>query len=300
MPEQASSAERTRLAYEQLERRFIQWAEAQPGIRAAIVVGSRARSDHPADEWADLDIMVYVTNPQEYLERSDWLSNIGPVLVSFVARTAGGEPELLVLFDGGLNSDFVIAGIDTLRRAAEAGRVPEGFRRGARVTVDKDGVAARTLPPAFHAPTPAGPSPEEAIAGITRFWYGAYYIAKQLRRGELWVALSRHREMIDGMLGLLEMHAHATRGWDLDTWHSGRFIDEWVDRGALADLPGIFPGYSESEAWRALLATIDLFRRLATQLAEGLGVPYPQAVDDSVSGWITRLYEETLPETDPC
>jgi len=242
--------------------------------------------------------MVYVTDPAVYLESSDWLSEIGPVLVSFVVSTAGGEPEQLVLFDGGLNVDFVIVGIDGLRRAAEAGRVPPGFLRGARVIVDKDGVAVRTVPSEFRAPTPARPSPEEAVAGLTRFWYGAYYIAKQLRRGDLWVALSRQREMTDGMLGLLETHAHATRGWDLDTWHRGRFIDRWADPTALADLPGIFPGYSEGEAWRALVATVDLFRRLAAELAAGLGVPYPQAVDDSVSNLIMRLYRETLPGTD--
>ena len=298
MPEQASRAEGTRLAYEQLERRFVDWAETQPDIRAAVVVGSRARSAHPADEWADLDIVLYVTNPQEYLDGSDWLSEIGPVLVSFVAMTAGAEPEQLVLFDGGLNADFVIVSIDTLRRAAEAGRVPAGFYRGVRVLVDKDGVAARTLPPAFRPPTPARSSPEEAVAGITRFWYGAYYIAKQLRRGELWVALSRHREMIDGMLSILEMHAHATKGWDLDTWHSGRFIDKWADRSALAELPNIFPQYNGPDAWRALLAVLDLFRRLATEIAQSLGVPYPQAVDDSVSNLIMRLYQETLPGTD--
>ena len=35
---------------EQIEQRFAAWAQTQPDIRAAMVVGSRARTDHPADE----------------------------------------------------------------------------------------------------------------------------------------------------------------------------------------------------------------------------------------------------------
>ena len=43
-------------AYEWLIARFSEWAQTQPDIRLAFVIGSRARvEDHPADEWADLD-----------------------------------------------------------------------------------------------------------------------------------------------------------------------------------------------------------------------------------------------------
>jgi predicted nucleotidyltransferase len=28
-------------------------------IRAAVVIGSRARVDHPADEWSDLDVLIF-------------------------------------------------------------------------------------------------------------------------------------------------------------------------------------------------------------------------------------------------
>ncbi len=34
----------------QLEERFVAWANTRPDIRAAIVIGSRARVERPADE----------------------------------------------------------------------------------------------------------------------------------------------------------------------------------------------------------------------------------------------------------
>lgn len=39
--------------YKNFERDFTSWAKSTDDIRAAFIVGSRARVDHPADEWAD-------------------------------------------------------------------------------------------------------------------------------------------------------------------------------------------------------------------------------------------------------
>lgn len=40
-----------------MERKFISWAQTVEDIKAAFIVGSRARKDHPADEWSDMDIL---------------------------------------------------------------------------------------------------------------------------------------------------------------------------------------------------------------------------------------------------
>ncbi len=42
--------DQTAVAYEQLIERFVKWAQTQPDIRAALVIGSRAWADRPADE----------------------------------------------------------------------------------------------------------------------------------------------------------------------------------------------------------------------------------------------------------
>lgn len=46
--------------YNRLIENLVSWAQAQDDIRAAILIGSRARSDHPADEWSDLDVLLGV------------------------------------------------------------------------------------------------------------------------------------------------------------------------------------------------------------------------------------------------
>jgi len=51
-------------AYERLMREFVQWAQDEDNIRVAVIMGSRARTDHPADEWSGLDVLVFARDPE--------------------------------------------------------------------------------------------------------------------------------------------------------------------------------------------------------------------------------------------
>jgi len=64
-------------SYEQLIERFTAWAGQEENVRAAIIIGSRARTDHPADEWSDLDIIVLARAPAVYWQTSAWLTAVG-------------------------------------------------------------------------------------------------------------------------------------------------------------------------------------------------------------------------------
>jgi aminoglycoside 6-adenylyltransferase len=53
--------------YEQLTQRIIDWVGQEDNVRAAMVIGSRARTDHPADAWSDLDVLLFVRDPEPYV-----------------------------------------------------------------------------------------------------------------------------------------------------------------------------------------------------------------------------------------
>ena len=52
--------------YQKIEERFIQWGQVQDDVHVAYVAGSRARKDHGADEYSDLDIQMYVDDPTQF------------------------------------------------------------------------------------------------------------------------------------------------------------------------------------------------------------------------------------------
>jgi aminoglycoside 6-adenylyltransferase len=104
------------MAYETLIERFTQWAETEANIRGAYIIGSRARTDHPADEWSDLDMILLANDPQPYSLTTAWLSNLGVAWVTFTEPLPNGAGfERRVLFEGGLDVDFVPLPVEGFR-----------------------------------------------------------------------------------------------------------------------------------------------------------------------------------------
>ena len=278
--------------YDQLIDGFIEWASDCEETRAAIQVGSRVRRGHEADEWADVDIMVFSTHPGRYVTDVSWLDQIGTVWISLSAVTAGGDPERLVLFEGGYNVDFVLMHVDDLRACAEAGVTPEIYQRGMRILVDKDGLASKLAPPSVFTPTYHRPSEEEFLSAVRRFWFGAVYNAKQLRRGNLWRVRLNESGFLDVLTKMTELHTHATRGWHVDTHYMGRFMEDWADPRILAGLKDIFPGHGVTENWKALFARMDLVRWMNQQTADRSGYAYPRLEDERATELVRRYYSQ--------
>jgi len=284
--------------FEQLIERFVKWAEACSDIRAAIIVGSRARVDRPTDEWADLDVVVITTDPDRYLSTTDWLQNIGHPLLTFLEPTATGDGmERRVLFEDMLDVDFSIIPKRRAEQSLEseissqvAVEIANTFGRGMRVLLDKDEMLAqlRAFINSIETPTPQPPTQHEFLEVTNDFLYHAIWTAKKLRRGELWTA----KFCLDSymkwrcMLRMIEWHARTTRGWNYDTWFRGRFLEEWAGPQVLKELRGAFADYDEKDIKRGLLESMNLFRWTAIETAEKLSYSYPTEADRRVTEWV--------------
>ncbi len=285
-------------AYARLEARFVAWAATVPNIRAAVVIGSRARTVNPADEWADLDILFITSEPGRYIAAADWLANMGDYWLTFVETTPDGEQERRVLFEGGLDVDFVPLPVERMAQLEEsirAGEVPDPIRRGARVLLDKDGAVTAALARLSSLARPARqepPAEERFLNVVNDFWYHTVWAAKKLRRGELWTA----KGCVDSylkwgcLLPMIEWHARAAHGWDYETWLRGRFLERWADPRAIDGLRGAFGRYEADDLWRALFATMDLFRWLATETATRLGYSCPDEAETKTVALVRELF----------
>jgi hypothetical protein len=73
------------------------------------------------------------------------------------------------------------------------------------------------------------------------------------------------------------------------TWHGGKFIAEWASADIYADLRRVFARLDADDGWWAMQARLDLFHRLAREVATRLGFDYPEALASSIAGYITDL-----------
>lgn len=282
-------------AYEQLIRRFIGWASLEENIRGAVVIGSRARLDHPGDEWSDLDLLFFARDPSRYLDDTDWLENMGSVWISFVEPTADGSGfERRVLYEGGRDVDFVPSPVGTLE-ALLTHEIPADIAdlvlRGMRIILDKDGTLEALAQVELSVPAYMPPAESEYLNLVNDFWYHSVWTAKHLRRGELWWAKSGCDNYLKNLLRqMLDWHAHALKGDGVDTWMRGRFLEEWADPRAVLTLPQIFAHYDQGDVWRALLVTMDLFGWLAKETGDHIGHPYPQNSETHARELVADMY----------
>lgn len=283
-------------AYETLIRRFTDWAEAEDNVRAAFIFGSRARSDHPADAWSDLDLLLLCRDAEPIWASTDWLDEIGNAWITFLEPTPDHQGfERRVLFEGGVDVDFVPTHAAGFVQMAKSGFPPDladMIHRGIRILVDKDGIAELVDPERVTAPPYTPPTESEFLNLVNDFWYHTVWTAKHLRRGELWWAKSCcDCYLKDRLRQLLAWHARATQGHTTETWLRGRFLEEWADPRATLALTQAFAHYNEDDVWRALRATMMLFSWLARETAEHSGYRYPSRGEAHARDLVETLEE---------
>jgi len=248
------------------------WARSQDDVRAAVVVGSQARSHAPADRWSDLDVLLFLDDPGRLARDAGWIEAFGTPVLTFLESTAvGSRVERRVLYDDGQDVDFVLLEASAWRELAEAPEALEVLARGHRVLHDELDLAR----PLADLALPVGEASPDAVAftDLARdFWYHALWTAKKLRRGEVFTAI----QCLDGYLKarlatLLGWHARALDP-TADTWHGGRFLERWADPGALAALERAYAHYDLRDVARALWETIDLWQGVEEETARRLGL----------------------------
>jgi hypothetical protein len=151
------------------------WAAERPDVRAAILLGSQARVDAPADPASDVDVTLFVDDPASYLDDTAWIGHFGEPLLSFREPTAvGGFEEQRVLFRDGLEVDFAIV------PAAVAAEIPPEadavFARGFQILY-ADGMSFPEREPSTIDTSP--PTQEQFDQLVNDFWYHLLWSAKK-------------------------------------------------------------------------------------------------------------------------
>ncbi len=301
---------------EQLLQRIIVWAETSPDIRAAVLIGSQTRTDHPADEWSDLDITIITTRPKQYLSTSDWVASIGPTWLTFLEGTAtGGEIERRVLFKNGLDVDFSVFPMRKVQQLGYALRIKKYapllyyllshtlarqvhsrleeiasvFQRGLRILVDKDAITTSWAYLPQKSPRDQLPTQHQFLEVVNDFLYHGIWAAKKLRRGEMFVAKGTTDSYMKYLLlTMVEWHALTHHGTNYDTWHNGRFLEQWADPRIIEGLYTAYAHYDKDEVEHAIQATIRLFSWVAQETAQQLGYAYPITAEQHIIEWLQK------------
>lgn len=274
--------------------RIVRWAEEEALVRAVVLTSTRAAADARTDRFSDYDVVLYVTDVAALAEGAEWLGAVGRVLVCWPDQGVDeGFPfqMRLVIYEDDTKVDFTIAPVGRLDRMAETGRLPNALDVGYRVLLDKDGRAAALPAPTHTAHVPKPPSQAEFDAVVEEFWFETTYVAKNLWRDELLPAKNSLETVmkLDLLRTVLEWRVEMDHGWALRPGVMGRGLKRHLDAATWAELESTFAGAEIEANWRALFATTRLFRRVAREVAAGLGLAYPHHLDEHMTDYLRRV-----------
>lgn len=214
--------------------------ESDSRIEGVLVAGSAIQ--RTTDRFSDLDLVIVCRDDayaQLLEERRAIAATLGPLLAAFTGEHVG-EPRLLIcLFDAPLlHVDLKFVTRDALRERVET----------PVVAYDRLG----DLPTALAHGSAVWPSrPPEWFE--ERFWIWVHYGAAKIARGELFEAhdlLAFVRSQVLGPM-LARNGGRRQRGVRHVEFEAPRHVEE---------LAATIPRYDTADCWRALRATIDLYR----------------------------------------
>jgi aminoglycoside 6-adenylyltransferase len=267
-------------------KKIVGWAERRDDIACLIMTGSRARPGAIVDAFSDYDLEIFAEEPRRYTDSSDWMKETGSVWVFLPTESDRGWPTRLIIFEGGTKADFSIRPVAALEEAVRSQRLDPLYERGYLVLVDKRGLASELRAPSGSPPRRELPAEAEFRATVEEFWFEAWHIPKYLAREELWVVKYRDWTMKEMLLRMLEWRALAEGDPQADVGEIGVQMREWTPPHTWERLHEVFGRFDAGDSRRALLATMALFREVATETAERLGHRYPRELDDAISVYV--------------
>ncbi len=278
-------------------QRVRRWGMERDDIRAILLTSSRARSGAGVDALSDYDLIVYATDPGGLLGDRSWATDLGPVMLQMPPaglELAWEGPTRLVLYEDGTKIDFTFLPVGELAAAAEDESLPDELDAGFRVLMDKDGRTSGLPLPTGAAYILRRPTPRELAGLVEEFFWEAGYVAKNLWRGELLPAkYSLECVMkLDLLRRALEWRAALDQGWTLRPGILGRGLRRRVDPEVWSELERTYVGAAEEENWEALFRIIRLFRRVAGEIFQRLGFPYPHELDARMVRYLVGIREE--------
>lgn len=272
------------------KERILEWANAQPGIRAIVVTGSRSRHDGSVDEWSDLDVQLIVNDPGQFTTNHDWIYTIGDVWICFAPENDPAVPNRLVWYRGGKKIDYSFHRVDDVYQQIDTQTLSDEYQRGYEVLLDKDNLFSKLPPSPNRFPPQPAPTQAEFTYAVEQFWFEGIHVGQFLRRREVWVVKFRNWNMKLDLLKMMEWHARVTHTEPVNTWLIGKKIAEWTDAGTWKAIHGIWSGYDVYGNWHALLNLLELFSRLSREVAECLGYDYEAERYEEIHQYLKGLY----------
>lgn len=272
---------------------IIGFAQRDERIRAVYMNGSRTNSNIPKDIFQDYDIVYVVTDTASFIEDQRWITMFGELLMM-------QEPDkndqlknptidfknsygYLMLFTDGNRIDLHIETKSAMLKDYGKDKLTVPL-------LDKDNIL-----PTIPTPTDVDYHVKKAtelmyISCCNDFWWCLQNVAKGIWRDELpyakqmfeCVIRARLDEMVSWWIGM-------KYDFQISTGKMGKYFKEYLPKSYWKMYEETYSDYRYEKFWHSIFVACELFRILATNVADVLSFTYPTRDDQNMTTYLKQV-----------
>lgn len=282
---------------EKLEQ-IIHWAEENPDVRAVLLTSSLVNPYAPVDDLSDLDIELVFNDMKVYKSDKTWINTFGkPISMIEEDETFfdGKHAMKMVLYEDHVKVDFKLYQKSEFLKETQAETLPEDWDVGYKVLVDKDHLTQDMKPATYQSVMIQKPSEQRFQQLINDFWWDTTYVAKCLKRDEIFYAKFMSENVIrtDYLVPLLEWYIASESGWNITTNKHGRLFKQYLSPELWQKVEATFSGSNIEQNWIALFAYADLVHELGIDLAAKINSTYPIEVENNIRKYLDEVRSQS-------
>ncbi|GEN73630.1 AadS family aminoglycoside 6-adenylyltransferase [Chryseobacterium lathyri] len=279
---------------EKLEQIII-WAENNPDIHVVLLTSSLVNPYAPVDDLSDLDVELVFENMKEYEADKKWIYLFGEP-ISMVEENEtyfdGKHAMKMVLYADHVKVDFKLYQRSEFLKEVQKEQLPEDWDVGYKVLVDKDSLTKNLKSPTYQSVMIQKPTEQRFQQLMNDFWWDTTYVAKCLKRGDLFYAKFMSEDVIrtDYLVPLIEWYIASFHDWkNITTNKHGRLFRKYLSAELWTRVEATFSGSNINDNWHALYAAADLVHELGTALAQKLDFEYPQKHEHDIRKYLAEV-----------
>jgi aminoglycoside 6-adenylyltransferase len=279
---------------EKLEEIII-WAENNPDIHVVLLTSSLVNPYAPVDDLSDLDVELVFENMKEYEADKKWIYLFGePISMVEEDETYfdGKHAMKMILYADHVKVDFKLYQRSEFLKEVQKEQLPEDWDVGYKVLVDKDSLTKNLKSPTYQSVMIQKPTEQRFQQLMNDFWWDTTYVAKCLKRGDLFYAKFMSEDVIrtDYLVPLIEWYIASFHDWkNITTNKHGRLFRKYLSAELWTRVEATFSGSNINDNWHALYAAADLVHELGTALAQKLDFEYPQKHEHDIRKYLAEV-----------
>ena len=270
---------------------ILDFARQDDRIRLVAMNGSRANPNAQPDKYQDFDIFYLVTDMQPFLSDDAWLNTFGNRIIMQKPDTMQPDPAkidsafaYLMQLEDGNRIDLTLFPLEELETYLESDLM-------CVLLLDKDGLVPNLPHSTDQDYWVQKPSHKTFDDCCNEFWWLSTYVAKGLARGQIPYANAHLDLMRNELMRMLSWQAGLEQGFTFSIGKDFKYLQKHTPESEWAQLLRTWRMDSTENVWQSLFEVCDLFRRVSTKVAPGLGCPIPQ-YDHSVLPYLRQIQSD--------